>query len=498
VKLRKLVSMRETLESRAYFGGLLPGDTWRAWRILLIAIVGEELTDQERILFRSLTDREREPLEPAAEFWGVMGRRGGKSRAMAVLAAYIAACVDHRHVLAPGERGLLPILAVSTAQGATAFNFIAGVFDTAPNLKGLVESRTADTLRLASGVDIEVRPASYRTIRGVTAVGAICDELAYWRGDDCANPDKEILKALRPSLATTGGLLACISSPYAKRGELYSTFKRHYGADGRPSILVAKAPSRTMNPSLPKRVVDRAFEEDPEAAAAEYGAEFRSDIEQFVSREAIEACLSIGVRARAPLSDISYVGFCDPSGGTTDAMAMATAHREGDVVVLDCLAERKPPFSPDSVCREFAETFGAYDVTRVAGDRYGGEWPREAFGRYGIEYQPCTKTKSELFSALLPLINSRRVDLLDDRALIGQLVNLERRVGWGGRDSIDHGPGAHDDRINAAAGALVCLNDRPLMKQKGFFDLIVCDLRKRAETAAELNRDCARPPDRQP
>ena len=36
---------------------------------------------------------------------------------MAIPAAYIAACVDHRHVLAPGERGLLPILAVSTAQG---------------------------------------------------------------------------------------------------------------------------------------------------------------------------------------------------------------------------------------------------------------------------------------------------------------------------------------------------------------------------------------------
>jgi hypothetical protein len=481
VKLVKLVSMREALESRAYFGGLLGGDTWRAWRVLLIAIAGEELTASERAIFRTLTDREREPAEPVEEFWGVIGRRGGKTRAMAVLGAFVAACVDHRHVLAPGERGVLPILAVSTAQATTAFNFLSGVFATAPDLKGLVEWQTADTLTLASGVDIEVRPASYRTIRGVTSVAAICDEIAYWRSDDSANPDREILNALRPGLATTGGPLVAISSPYAKRGELYSKFKRHFGQDGHRAILVAKAPSRTMNPSLSAKVVDRAYEEDPDSAAAEYGAEFRSDIEQFISREAIEACVATGVKARSPLSGIRYAGFCDPSGGTTDAMAMAIAHQEGNVVVLDCLLERRPPFSPDSLCREFAATFQAYGVSKIFGDRYAGEWPREAFARYSIEYQPCSKTKSEIYAALLPLINSGRADLLDDKALIGQLVNLERRVGWGGRDSIDHGPGTHDDRINAAAGALVGVSEAPSLTQAGFFDLITSDLRKRAQ-----------------
>jgi hypothetical protein len=481
VKLVKLVSMREALESRAYFGGLLGGDTWRAWRVLLIAIAGEELTASERAIFRTLTDREREPAEPVEEFWGVIGRRGGKTRAMAVLGAFVAACVDHRHVLAPGERGVLPILAVSTAQATTAFNFLSGVFATAPDLKGLVEWQTADTLTLASGVDIEFRPASYRTIRGVTSVAAICDEIAYWRSDDSANPDREILNALRPGLATTGGPLVAISSPYAKRGELYSTFKRHFGQDGHRAILVAKAPSRTMNPSLSAKVVDRAYEEDPDSAAAEYGAEFRSDIEQFISREAIEACVATGVKARSPLSGIRYAGFCDPSGGTTDAMAMAIAHQEGNVVVLDCLLERRPPFSPDSLCREFAATFQAYGVSKIFGDRYAGEWPREAFARYSIEYQPCSKTKSEIYAALLPLINSGRADLLDDKALIGQLVNLERRVGWGGRDSIDHGPGTHDDRINAAAGALVGVSEAPSLTQAGFFDLITSDLRKRAQ-----------------
>ena len=130
---------------------------------------------------------------------------------MAVLAAYLAACVDHRESLAPGERGVIPLLAASVQQAASAFAFVEGIFAVAPNLKDLVDGATSDTLSLTTGIDIQVRPASFRTIRGITAIAAIADEIAFWRSDDSANPDKEILKALRPSLATTGGPLIAIS-----------------------------------------------------------------------------------------------------------------------------------------------------------------------------------------------------------------------------------------------------------------------------------------------
>jgi hypothetical protein len=328
VRLKKLISMREALASPAYFAGLIGGPSWAAWRVLLIAIVGEELTEDERVIFEGLTGRVSEPLEAVEEFWAVIGRRGGKTRAMAILAAYLAACCDHRDILAPGERGVVPLLAASVQQAASAFAFVEGIFSVAPNLKDLVDGATSDTLSLTTGIDIQVRPASFRTIRGITAVAAICDEIAFWRSDDSANPDKEILKALRPSLATTGGPLIAISSPHAKRGELYGTFKRHFGQAGDPLILVAKAPSRTMNPTLPQRVIDRAMEADPDAAAAEYMAEFRGDLEIFVSREAIEACIATGVTVRAPLPGVHYRGFVDPSGGSNDAMTLAISHKE--------------------------------------------------------------------------------------------------------------------------------------------------------------------------
>jgi hypothetical protein len=359
VTLRKIVTMREALADPRYFGLLLVGDSWAAWRTLLIAIVGEHLTDDERVVFKALTGRNIEPGEPCSEFWAAVGRRGGKSRAAGVLAAYYSGCCDWRHILGPGERGILPILAATQMQAGQAFRFVAGVFEKSPALAALVENVTADTVSLATGIDIRVQAASFRSIRGVTSIAAICDEAAFWlnEADGSRNGDKEIIGALRPALATSGGPLIVISSPYAKRGQLYNTFRRHYGPDGDPRILVAHAPSRTMNPSLSQGVIDRAYEDDYESAQAEYGALFRSDLEQFISRETVEGCVTRGVTVRPPLAGVSYRAFCDPSGGSSDSMTLAIAHRElrGSVVV-DCVLEKRAPFAPDTTVGEFAGT----------------------------------------------------------------------------------------------------------------------------------------------
>jgi hypothetical protein len=57
-----------------------------------------------------------------------------------------------------------------------------------------------------------------------------------------------------------------------------------------------------------------------------------------------------------------------------------------------------------------------------------------------------------LYGALLPLLNSGRIDLLDNQRLMMQLVNLERRTARSSKDSIDHPPGQHDDLANVVAG----------------------------------------------
>jgi hypothetical protein len=224
--------------------------------------------------------------------------------------------------------------------------------------------------------------------------------------------------------------------------------------------MVAKAASRTMNPMLSEKVVARAYERDAAVASAEYGGEFRADLEAFVFREAVEACVDAGVIERAPLGEFAYVAFVDPSGGSADSMTIAVAHSEEGVAVLDAIREVKPPFSPEAVVTDFAAMLKTYRVGKIRGDRYAGEWPREQFRKHGVEYLPAEKTKSEIYLETLPLINSGRVSLLDDTKLIAQLIGLERRTARGGKDSIDHAPGAHDDRVNAAAGAIVMASRR--------------------------------------
>jgi hypothetical protein len=106
-----------------------------------------------------------------------------------------------------------------------------------------------------------------------------------------------------------------------------------------------------------------------------------------------------------------------------------------------------------------------YRITKVKGDRYAGEWPREAFRKYGITYEPSADPKGVLYLNLLPLVNSGKVRLLGNKRLVMQLIGLERRTSRAGRDSVDHAPGGHDDLANAAAGALLsATTKKPTMR----------------------------------
>ena len=118
-----------------------------------------------------------------------------------------------------------------------------------------------------------------------------------------------------------------------------------------------------------------------------------------------------------------------------------------------CIREIKPPFSPQSVVSEFATLLTSYGFFEVTGDKYSGQFVQELFRNAGVAYNESKRTKSEIYLDLLPALNSGRIALLDDPKLVAQLVGLERRTGQN-KDTIDHGPGGHDDVINAAAGAL--------------------------------------------
>jgi hypothetical protein len=433
--------------------------TWTAWRTFQAALFGLPMTEDDLALYRSCTGRPHAPTAAAREAWVIVGRRGGKSRIAALIAVYLAAFRDYRDVLAPGERATIPIIACDRRQARTVFRYVAGLFEASPVLASMVAEQTAESLELRNRVAIEIHTCSFRSVKGYTIPAAILDEVAFYRTEDSATPDVELVRALRPAMATVPApLLIGISSPYARRGVLWEQYRAHWGKTGDP-VLVWQAATHAMNPAVDERVIVEAYEADDTAASAEYGGEFRVDVEGLITEAVLDAAICPGRHELPPLLNTRYVAFVDPSGGSVDSFALGIAHGEvrgGQMVaVLDAVREVKPPFSPDAVVAEFAAFLKSYGLTTVTGDRYGGEWPRERFAVHGVEYRIAEQTKSDLYLNALPLLNAGRVELLDHARLRRQLLELDRRTGRGGRDSVDHGPGGHDDLANVAAGAIV-------------------------------------------
>lgn len=436
--------------------------TWQAWQVWLKAVSALPLDPEELDLYRKCTGRQAPPSTEPQEVFTVVGRRGGKSFIAALVAVYLACFRDYSPFLATGERAVVMCLARDRNQARVIFGYIAGILRNIPLLAQMIETEKAEEIDLTNRVTIAVYTSSYKAIRGVTIAAALCDEIAFWQADG-VNPDREILTALRPAMATipTAKLL-CLSTPYARAGVLYETYREHWGKSG-SDTLVWQAPTVMMNPTIPSAFIAREQERDPEAARAEWGALFREDIESAFPSDVVEACIVPGRVELPPAGDVQYRAFADPSGGRSDAFTLSIGHRRRDgMVVIDCLRSWPPPFSPEAVVSECAALLKQYRLHRVTGDRYAGEWPREAFGRQGVLYEECQQAKSDLYLTFIPALTSKQVELPDDRTLLKELRQLERRRGRTGKDTIDHPTGAHDDIANVVAGVVTELLSCPV------------------------------------
>jgi hypothetical protein len=449
----------EALADRHLFGALSVFEnlaTWRAWLVFLKAAYGLPLTAEDRAIFQQHTGRSEYQPPPGGwpEVVCVVGRQSGKTRIAATVAAYEAATAAQE---LDGTE-LYALLVAQDARSAvrTALRFARAPFDRVPMLAQVVANATADTLALTNACTLAAYPARPAAVRGLRARVVVLDELAFYRSSDNLPTDAEMLRAVRPCLATTGGKLFILSSPYAQSGALYDLHRKHFGRND-SSVLVWQASAPDMNPTLSADYLQRMAADDPEAYRSEVLGEFRAGVSAFLDPDAIAACIDAGVRERPPVPERAYVAFVDPSGGRRDAFTLAIAHAERDRAVLDVLRAWTPPFNPASVIAEAADVLRRYRLSSVTGDRFGAEFTVAAFRTAGISYSPSERDRSALYLELLPLVQSARVVLLDDACLLRELRGLERRRGTAGRDRVDHSPGAgaFDDRANSCAGACV-------------------------------------------
>jgi hypothetical protein len=450
------LSIIDALAEPSLLGQSLVGgvESWRPWLAFLKAFFGLPMDDSEAQLYRACTGRHGLPCGSFQTIYLICGRGAGKSFVLALIAVYLSCFRDWSSKLAPGGKPVVLLIAPTREQAKIDLAYIVGILEASPVLRKLVTNVTANTVELHTGVVVECGVPNYRSVRGRSVCCALIDEVAFLRSEESANPDVEVVAAVTPSLGRFGtdGVLLLGSTPYSKRGVLYDGFREYHGNET-GEALCWKSPTRTMNPTYSQELIDRELAKDRAKFGAEYLAEWRDDLEAFISRESIEACVQIGIRERGPVSNVKYFGFVDPSGGGPDAYTLGIAHREDTVVVLDAVRDRHG--STESITSEYATLLQSYGISSIHGDNYAGEWPKEAFARYGITYLREPKVRSEIYLATLPLINSRRVEFLDNPKMVLQFANLVRQTSPGGKDSINHQQGSHDDICNAVAGVLV-------------------------------------------
>ena len=452
-----MLNVAQCIDDPKLFQPWFDGPSWNAWRTVLKASAALPLTKAETKLFRQVADR-APPRKPVRELWCCVGRRGGKDSAISLKAAHHAAFFDAKAAkLRRGERAVVACLACDREQATIVLNYIRSFFTDIPLLKRMVANETQYGLELNNGVDIIVQTNDYRAVRGRSVACAIFDEVAMWRSDTSASPDSEVYNAIKPGTMTLSGMIIGISSPYKKSGLLYDKWKEHYGNDG--DVLVIRAPSIVMNPTLDAKEIAREIERDPHKGKAEWLAEWRDDLSNFLDRQLIEQAVDRDVLVRPPIPGAKYHAFADPSGGANDAFTLAIAHRENETIILDCLVERKPPFNPNEVVAELSKTLRQYGLTSCQGDHYSAGFVTGTFAANSISYFHSYRDRSAIYADTIPLFTAGTVHLLDNNKLVNQLAALERRT-TATRDKIDHPAHGHDDLCNAACGAMVLAADR--------------------------------------
>jgi len=229
--MKRMVDILDCLNDRALLGQFIkdPG-TWGAWFCFLRAFFAlEPLGREDKKLFKQCTGRAKWPEKPSREAWLIIGTRGGKSFVTALLACYLA--VFKKYSLSPGEKGYIIIVAPTKKQSGIIKGYLSSFFNENRYLKPFLVRETVEDVVLRNSIVISVLSSDYRSLRGYTAIAGIIDEVAYLTLEG-SKPDMEVVRALRSRLLTTKGPLICISSPYAKRGTLYETHKRHWGKSG--------------------------------------------------------------------------------------------------------------------------------------------------------------------------------------------------------------------------------------------------------------------------
>ena len=431
-----------------------------AQEALLRAIYGLPLEGEQLELFNLCTGRNKAPTGSFAEVTVIAGARSGKdSRIAAPIVLYEALFGEHERRLSKGERGVIPLVAQDLRATRVAFGYVRDYLTQSPVLASAVEEVLSSEILLTNGMAIFCFPCTMRSLRGWSIPAAVLDELAFYRLEGAVDSDEEIQTAVRRGMvAFPSPRLVKISTPYMRSGVLFHDFETSWGHDD-PDLLVWRAPTWLMNPTIAGERLERVRRLDPVRFTREFEAEFTEDLDAFLPFSWVQDAIMTGIHEVPPSDGLRYTAAVDPSGGGADSFALSIVHTEGtgnERVLVQDVARAwgrtggRPP-ELEGVIKEIAALLDRYRLRQVFGDRYAGQWVRQAFQREGITYKEVEADKSAVYLEVEPLFAQGRIRILDVPQLAKELTLLERRPRPGGKVVVDHPRGGHDDLANALA-----------------------------------------------
>ena len=210
-----------------------------------------------------------------------------------------------------------------------------------------------------------------------------------------------------------------------------------------------------------------SYREDPISSRSEYGAQWRDARSNFLDRAQImELVEPINQRPAEPYN--TYIAAVDMSSGLgQDSATCAVSHYDPmrNQSLLDGVIEVRPPFNASNAIEQIARFLMPYQTQTVFGDRIGMYYTGD-FGAKGLIYSAAVDQdhlvprKADNYLALLPLISSRSISLINNERMIDQLCGLSRRPMPGGYEKIEASAGQHDDISDSVALSLTICHQR--------------------------------------
>ena len=92
------ISLGRCLADPNLFASHFRNKSWAGWKTFLRALVCRGSGPDDLEIYRARTGRTAWPTEPFTEAATIVGRRGGKSRVLALIAVYLAASATMRRI----------------------------------------------------------------------------------------------------------------------------------------------------------------------------------------------------------------------------------------------------------------------------------------------------------------------------------------------------------------------------------------------------------------